>query len=784
MKLKYGFLILILMQLTLTGCGDLFGKKVVDKPVGSSRMNAGCELDMDELQDILDRPITGTLDCLQKSLFLFIDVSELGRGGRLSRTSFLTYLKINRPEISVGTLAAINAVFDLSHLITAEEKDYISKKNVGLIIDLVKTVNIHAARHYQNTFGSSAPANLAVHESHRKRVEEAANEIKEGLEKIYVSDRGGEIHFLDIVKLIEAFVRPGEEETLEKIKGMLFAKKILMGGDTTTINHIELGFLFSQLPKLLSLVLDGVRYKHLNLKQPELMTFLKDDVSDLANILFHPARGDRRYEGLFSIDMAIDGMDRFIKDDSKKLAKYRILIKEAKKILTKKRNDGLDLAEEEWVTGQDLEKMFSHVFNMTSTSLAFHKFYNFPEIKQLLNSPQSVYLDPKRYELYFPQDKPALVEFCRIINTYRYMKGSFDMAYYSLDNKRNANGTAEISIYEYLIKTAFGYYGSSLSMGADQLKGILKRFENELIEMDIMLPRRSTSTSETISLLGSLFQSQSDDNKVLDVDEAAEFAISLVTAMDAQTKLFDFYATKNCERDQFDRLDATCFKEHFYEAVCTNYRSNFPRLFEFLGANGSLDCDKQNFNSEHNMDYLNASAKASRFCHVYPDDNEEVKYSKGDIMSILLAMMHIETTITRWDVKTVNNTMDSDEVMDAYAIYKPAINGMLPKLPSVLDTPKIRETLAKQVYLYLVKFEEVPQMKTGQDIWKLVKFLLSFNAKKAPAHRKTIASILRIVSEESKKKADAAYEANPNDPSIEKPFDCNWLRDPDNIPRD
>jgi hypothetical protein len=84
----------------------------------------------------------------------------------------------------------------------------------------------------------------------------------------------------------------------------------------------------------------------------------------------------------------------------------------------------------------------------------------------------------------------------------------------------------------------------------------------------------------------------------------------------------------------------------------------------------------------------------------------------------------------------------------------------------------------------LVKFEEVPQMKTGQDIWKLVKFLLSFNAKKAPAHRKTIASILRIVSEESKKKADAAYEANPNDPTIEKPFDCNWLRDPDHIPRD
>ena len=752
--------------------------------MGSTRLSAGCTLDMDELTDILDRPVTSAINCLEKNLNLFMDVSELGRGGKLSRTSLVAYLRRNKPDIKENTYAAINAVFDLSHLITAEEKDFISRKNVARIVDLVRKFNLHSARHYRNTFGSSAPANLAVHESHRKRIEEAAVEIQAALVEIFVPDRGGEIHFLDIMKLVEGFVPPDRQDTMEKIEGMLFVKKIIMGGDIKTINHLELGFLFSHLPKLLSLVLDGVRYKHLNLKQTELMTFIKDDVSDLANILFHPIRGDRRFEPLFDINMAIDGLDRFIKDDADKIGKYRVLIKEAKGILTKERWTS-PVPGDDWVTGQNLEKMFNHVFNVTTKGLAFHKFYNHPEIKELLDAPQSVYLDPKKYELYFPQDKPELVEFCRVINTYRYMKGSFEMANYSLDYTRNPNGAPEISIYEYAIQRVFSYWGTGgLSIGADQLKAKIKLFENELIEMDIMLPRRSSSTSETISLLGSLFQSQSDDNKVLDVDEATEFAISLVTALKAQNKLYDFYETKNCQKDEFDRLDATCFKDHFYESLCTNYRDNFPRLFEFLGGNPDLKCNEQSFNSQHNMDYLNASAQAARFCHVYPDNKEEVKYSKGDIMSILLAMMHIETTITRWDVKTVNNMMDADEVMDAYAIYKPAINGMLPKLPSVLDTPKIKETLAKQVYLYLVKFEEVPQTKTGQDVWKLVKFLLSFNAKKAPAHRKTIASILRIVSEESKKKSEAAYEANPNDPSVEKPFDCNWLRDPDNIPRD
>jgi hypothetical protein len=278
-----------------------------------------------------------------------------------------------------------------------------------------------------------------------------------------------------------------------------------------------------------------------------------------------------------------------------------------------------------------------------------------------------------------------------------------------------------------------------------------------------------------------LFQAQSDDNKVLDVDEAAEFAISLVTAMDAQTKLFNFYDDKNCQKDEFNRIDPACFKEHFYEAICTNYRDNFPRLFEFLGADVNLACDKQNFNSEHNLSYLDASAKAARFCHVYPDDQSEVKYSKGDIMSILLAMMHIETTITRWD-KNLNNTMDPDDVMDAFSIYKPAIAGMLPDAVKKFP-PKLQDYVTKIVFQYLVKFEDTPKFE-GKDLWKTIANLGKLIVKKAPAHRKTIASILRIVSEESKKKTDAAYQANPNDPSVEKPFDCNWLRDPDNIPRD
>ena len=750
----------------------------------NSRLKADCELDMDQFADILKASITPTINCLEKNLNIFMDVSELGRGGKLSRTALTKYLRRNRREIPENTYNIINAVFSLATLITGEEKDFISRQNVAKIIELVRKFNLHAYRHYSHTFGSEAPANLIVHESHRSRVEEAAHEIEKALQSIYVADRGGEIHYLDIMDLVRGFIKKGDEATLEKIEGMLFVKKILLGGDTATINHKELGFVFSHLPKLLSLVLDVVRFEHLTLEQKEVMTFINEDVIDLANILFHPARGDRRFEGLFDVDVAIDGIDRFIKEDDSKISKYRVLIKEAVRIFTKSKSDDVGItltdAEEQWVTGKDLEKIFSHAFNITSRSLAFHKFYNSPNIKPLLDSPQSVNLNPKDFELEFPQNKVDLVEFIRIVNTYRYMKGSFDMTYYSLEYRRNPNGAAEISMYEYLIKTFFGYYGSSLSMGDKQLRGILKKFENELIEMDIILPRRSRSTAETIALLGSLFQSQSDDNKVLDVDEATEFAISLVTAIDAKKKIFGFYDDLNCARDEFNRIDPNCFKDNFYKSVCENYRTNFPRLFQYMGSDPDGTCD-QNFNSEHNMAYLNSAAMAARTCHVYPDDNTEIKYSEGDVMSILLAMMHIETTITRWD-KNLNNTMDPNEVIDAWSIYRPAIIGMLPDAVKKLPE-KIQETLAKLVYQYLVKFEEAPKLE-GKDIWKTLANLAKLLAKKAPAHRKNIAMILKVVSDQSKIKALKEYEANPNDPLVEKPFDCNWMRNPDNIPRD
>ncbi len=495
--------------------------------------------------------------------------------------------------------------------------------------------------------------------------------------------------------------------------------------------------------------------------------------------------------------MAIDGIDRFIPDEEDKIGKYRKLIKEGMRILTYKREDDLMSHKlDKWINGENLETIFNHVYNVTDRVQDFHRFYNFPRIKALLDRPQSVLIKWDDYKTDFPDDKVNFTEFARIVTEYRYMRGGADMATYSLDFIRNVDGTGEIAMLEYGIKTFYRSYNLTTAKVV-QLQEIVKNFEDDLIEMDVFLPHRAASTAETITLLGSLFQSQSDENAELDVNEATEFAVSLITAMDAKKKVFEFYETKNCDRDMYGRIEPNCFKDHFIEALCTNYRPYLERLFDYFGADPELGCE-QNFNSVHNMTYVNAAAEAARTCQFYPLEptptdpkpaKVEVPYSEGDVMSMILAMMHIETTITRWDTNQ-NNLMDPVElinsgskVQDAWDIYRPAIFGMLPEVTQNLP-PKIKEFLGQTVFQYLVKFESQPKVEGGANIAKTILNLTKLIGKnnKSPATRKTIASILRVVSEESKKKVQAAYDANPE--TAERPFDCAWMKDPTNIPRD
>jgi hypothetical protein len=246
----------------------------------------------------------------------------------------------------------------------------------------------------------------------------------------------------------------------------------------------------------------------------------------------------------------------------------------------------------------------------------------------------------------------------------------------------------------------------------------------------------------------------------MDVNEGTEFAVSLIGALNISQDLFIYMKDQNCSIDEFDRVDPACFKNHFWKGLCSYYKNYFPLMFQSL--NAPKKCEDF-VNTPDTKIFLDKSISAARTCNNYSTgQREEIPYSEGDLMTIMLALMHAETTILRWDINNTN-IMEPTEVDKAYDIYSPALDGFMENMSPVIKKFK------KQIYKFLIKHERVPDPKDFGSIWKFVKFLASFS-KDVPANRKTIVSILYEVGEQNKKA--------PGSPR----FDCNLLRDPENIP--
>jgi len=779
--LKTSLMLSLLSSLMfISGCSDLFQSDVVDKSLESNKFKANCELNIDEFHLILEEPIEEAIDCLGKNLKLFVKAVESKRPGYLSRKALINYIKRNRKDIKPEVLKALQSVFDINYLVYGEDTDYISEANIDALVEVAKIFNEQSSKNFKPIFMAKDVINYDLFKLLRdQKIKPSSLIISNALKKVFNPNRGGRVDKLNLEDVLDAFTTENNQVSMAKVKKLLFAKKIILGGDKNQLTHEELGRLVENFSSYSLLALDGVRYKDIKMDQRSMVDFLKNDVELLNSLIFSSSFPDNRNkEVLFSLQEAIDAVDVLVGPDSDlDLGKYYDLLKEAKQILM----DG----DAEIVTGGDLRRLFAHGLSLLKTGDLFHQFWA-AEPDLLKEEPgRPITYDFKNLYDVFSDEKPRVNDFVRILKKYRFLKGKNSSAYYTDNYYRNSDAVFEVAIYEYaltLVMKKFGCPNNTLGgtivcdgkpvlngvyMKNEHVINLVQKFKKVLIETDLIYPGREVKTAETITLLGSLFQYQSDENKLFDVNEATEFAISLFTAIDVSKDLDNHFKklTKNnqCEMDKFGRVSPDCFKANFLQGVCLNYPDKFPKLYASLGAtvyeNNKLVCRIPS--DVPNLAYLDRAVKAARTCNVYPNTTEEIFYSTGDVMSIFLAMMHIETTIIRWDTRIHNNVMDPDEVMDAYNIYSPALDGFLEKMPSIVKKMK------KQIYQYMVKYEQVPNDKEFTSVWKFVKFLASFN-KNATANRKTIASILVTIGEQGT-------------PST---FDCSLLRDPNNIPDD
>lgn len=744
---------ILVSMILISGCGDLVGKKVVKPPLSSSLYDVDCELEPAEFAKIMEKNIETQIRCLEANLNLFIEVVETPKPNYLSRKNLEEYLRKNRPDIKPEVVKALKTVFDINFLITGEDPNYISASNVAKIIEFAIIFNKEAAVNFKY-FKSKIPIDFPLHQIKRTEISNANRKIVMALRRIFNSNRGNEVHKLDINELLKSFTTDGNVEDIETIKKFLFAKKVILGGEKHIITHQELERFLLYFDHLVLITLDAVKYKYILLNQRSLLELLKQDVSDFTDIVLNGAIGNRDREHFFSIDEAIEVAKEFISKEKFDIDKFRSLIVEAKTIIM----GGSDTD----VKGLDFKKLLEHGNKLLERGAIFHNIY---AMYPVLENHLPVEINFSQYREVHPEHKEEVDQFERIVKKYRFLRGKFIAPFFARSYHRNPEAVYEVALYEYALELLFKKYGipsagsvGGVAINRDKVLEIIKKFEEELIDINLMYPARAKNVANNITLLGSLFQYQSDDNAVLDVNEATEFAISLFTSLDIASEMMEYYKEKECSMDEFDRIEPDCFRKHFFVGLCENYRTYFPSFFESLGLGANQSCS-QIEESPKNLEFLKQAISSARTCSNFTDGaKEEIFFAEGDIFNIMLGIFHYETTILRWDANE-NNFMDADEVNRAYVVFSPALDGFLE------DKPAIIRKLKKQIYQYLVKYEKVPSEDDFSSVFTFVKFLLRTD-KSAPAFRKTIASILVTIGEQS---------ASPGDPV----FNCNFLRNPE-----
>lgn len=418
------------------------------------------------------------------------------------------------------------------------------------------------------------------------------------------------------------------------------------------------------------------------------------------------------------------------------------------------------------------------------------------------------------------------IDFNRIAKNYRFFRSTnWDMPYFKNGFKRSATGMFELRMIEVIMEKVFRYYEKNMpcddptlvrkvcdkednnaTLHLGQVMEIIDFFKGPLYDLKIVLEGREDISAENTQLMSALFQYQSDQNGLMDVNEATEFATGIfavgplgndihdqivkkcIDQNDLKEVVEEFIDERGVPRkrrlktytlpsgkvDEFGRIEVACFRKNFFpvfaglknssrpEATET-MRDSFIKLFQYtddLANQDRISSQSSNNSNSKVEDFVLTIERFTRPCK--GDKWEDISISKEDMIGIMGGIYNVESTVNRYDVNG-NNVMDADEVDVAYDIYEGAVKGIIAEMEMADFFKKIAMGLHKQIFLYMIKENKVPAVDAD-----FLKFLVSFKWK-AEAKRETIAGILRNIALQSKTSQSST-------------FDCNTVRYPQQPP--
>lgn len=729
---------LVLLSFVLTACGDLFMKKSEGNK-GALAQFAQCDSDTKALSKIFTENIRGDLLCLEQNLNLFIDLVETDRPGNLSYTHLKIYINDVIKDIDPDVVEALGGIFEVNSLIFGDDQNYINKNNVRKLVQLFIDINrvVVQSNVYEYFMAKEGTISFAEHNRRKAKIFSAFSYIASRFNQ-EIKPNSNVINFVDF---LERFKNLDNNVVLTNSTKLLYLKRMFLGGQEKVLTAFELKRFARMLPDIGKVVFDLAHHdeiEHSEHQAEEVILTMREDAEAIVKNLYFKGQD-------FVNVMTLDNVFDTIKIFTPEYLKYKKYTNEILKI------KGALLANNSTPVFNSHEVMImADELLLKSLNKGAYFFRMYAENADVLNEGNVISNDLKGIVKYGSMDEVYKEDFNKIVKKYRYFKGKSFSASFNHKIERNPLGIYHVALMEDLISRLMEAYGSNDADSKGKFKFSQEQLEKMMLEYKAVLegegvtdPGRTKNTAETITLMSTLFQHQSDGDADIEVAELTEFGLELLSSSSIAGMADKFFQGECQIIDDKNRYEPECYRRKFAEMMSvekegTSIGDKLGKLNRYLkDSNTNVD------------EYLKISEVFTRSCTHF-DNGEEVPMNEGELFLVLTGLMAIEQTIIKFDTND-DNILQGREIEKAFPIYRSAIRALL---------PKGFKDLAKRVFHYMIKNEKIPS--TGAVLLMRTNPFPP-NWKKVNATRKTLAIILKTLSEESPANA-------------ENPFPCETLR--------
>lgn len=739
--------LVLALTVSLTSCGYVSDKPPVNIDVYKTDELQACKIDINKLGEIFKADQKDQIRCLQENFIQFTKYVRSKNPGSVSEGELNTFIRKFFEGQSDSIVKGLSLIFQLNMLLLRDEADRISRTNISPLFDLLVQVNQEAIVITQVLKEMDDDKNQGQFWELRSKFNASVTRFSDFTLQIIEKSPGlgQKLNIKDFI--LEASKKLGNKEiNPDTIDSLIFLKRILAAGDKEVITSDELKIIIAKLPKILTLSFDLYYVKSTNFAtDSDHARFYLTNMNELYRVI---AFNQDDFE-LFKIDQILRLAQEFFKTID--ITKFKPSIVSIKSRLIGGEKESFSL--------KDLRNVFDLSKDLIERNYFNNVTYNAYRGTIEANKPIE-YLpqlnQPNDYDVFSLQRVTELhKDFQDIAVNIRYFRSKKEgIPYYSNDIVRNKSGYMEVAFIKWGANKLLKGYGHKNAQG--QLQVSLDEFQTFLLEMRPILEEfklwspNPQNFARNAVLLADLFQNKSNGDLEVNETEATEYIQMILSAVTISDKFRDELG-KTCDTgiNKDDPVFNTeCFNDNFFDTMLnkTDYAKLFPRLNEYVTTASKKDVD----------DYLNGVEGFARDVN-----NPNVPINNRDSILILGAMLNIESTMIRFDFNK-DNVIDNktrafpgsftdfrSELEVAFEVYKKAIISVAKLRPD-------QEKYAYSIFLYMVKYMQVPPASTLVDNAKFLYFHYWESNKYIAAKRLNIGSLLYYLVNQPTAAASAA----------------------------